>query len=337
MTPLRVAFAGCGRATATLHLPALARVAGVEVVAVADPDVGAARAVAARFGIGAVHDDPAALLDGDADLIAVCTPPAGHAAVALGALAAGRHVLVEKPLTLDADEADALVAAAERAGTVAATGFNLRRHRQVLEARRMLEAGDLGRLQLVRAHWTAGPRPEGWRRDTAAGGSPLWEMGIHHFDLWRHLTGAEPVDLHAVGAGGACAVSARSPDGVLLASTLATGTSDANVIELVGDRASLVVTTYVASGPHVLPVGRQAGGVATRARAALRSAATLPRQLRLARAGGDFHASFAAEWAAIRDAVRDGTSPPATFADGRAATALAAAAAEQLDPVGAAA
>src|SRR5215207_5389934 len=155
--PLRIGFRGCGRAAATLHLPALAHVADVEALAVADLDGARAADVAAAYGIPRVHADAAALAaDDEIDLIAVCTPPRDHAQAALAALAAGRHVLVEKPLCLDADEADALVdAAAPRPDRVCAVGFNLRRHRQVLAARAALADGRLGRLAMIRTHWTA--------------------------------------------------------------------------------------------------------------------------------------------------------------------------------------
>src|SRR5688500_2034430 len=123
--PLTVGIAGCGR-VAALHLSALAQVDGIDAVAVYDVDSGRARDVAARFDVDRVASDVSALV-GDVDVVAVCAPPREHASVAGAALAAGRHVLVEKPLTLAVEDADALIAAAP-AGVVACTGFNLRVH-----------------------------------------------------------------------------------------------------------------------------------------------------------------------------------------------------------------
>jgi predicted dehydrogenase len=320
---LHVGIAGCGR-VAALHLGAISRVAGVEVVAVADVDLERARRAAEPFGGATVHDrceDLAA--DPGVDLVAVCAPPAAHAAVAAPALAAGKHVLVEKPVTLDPAEADALIDAVQP-GAVACVGFNLRLHRQIRLARRAIADGRLGRLLMIRGHWIAAPRPPGWRSDPASGGGALWEMGIHHLDLWRHLTGAEPVDTAATGDADALVVTARTDDGVLLASTLACGSSDVNDVELIGERGRLTLTLFRGDGPVWSPVGRAAGGVSVRLRSAARTAATLPRQARAARAGGDYILSFAAEWEAVRDAVRVGRPPHATLEDGRAATALAA-------------
>ncbi|HEX8206927.1 MAG TPA: Gfo/Idh/MocA family oxidoreductase, partial [Solirubrobacteraceae bacterium] len=137
---LRIGFAGCGRAAAELHLPALRGRAGFTVVALADPDGERAREVAERFGVPRTYADTEALAADDAvELVAVCSPPRTHAAAALAALEAGKDVFVEKPLALDLAEADALIAAAE--GRFAAVGFNLRLHRQVMAAREALAAG----------------------------------------------------------------------------------------------------------------------------------------------------------------------------------------------------
>jgi myo-inositol 2-dehydrogenase / D-chiro-inositol 1-dehydrogenase len=332
--PLRIGFVGCGRVAADLHLPALARIDGVEAVALADPDTACARRVAGAFGVPRVHPDAATLAaDPTVDLVAVCSPPRHHAEGALAALAAGRHLFVEKPLALDLETASAIVAAT--GDRLAAAGFNLRVHRQVIAAREALAEGRLGELRMVRTHWTAAARPPGWRSAPAEGGSALWELAIHHLDLWRHLTGREPPAVRATGDAGALAIAAELEGGPLLATTVAVGTSDANQVELVGEHGSLLLDLYRGDGPRWTPVGRAAGGVGVRLRAAAGSAATLPRQALAARAGGDYRLSYAAEWAAVLAAVREGAPPPADLEDGRRAVALAVAAEESLRDGGA--
>jgi myo-inositol 2-dehydrogenase / D-chiro-inositol 1-dehydrogenase len=159
-----------------------------------------------------VHGDAAALAaDGEIDLVAVCTPPRQHAQAALAALDAGRHVFVEKPPCLDLSEADALVQAAGASPSlVSAVGFNLRRHRQVLAA----PAGDRGRPPRPAAdgaHALDRRRPPArLAGEPRRGGTVLWKTGIHHLDLWRHLTGAEPRRLRSIGDDHALAVSART-------------------------------------------------------------------------------------------------------------------------------
>ncbi|HEV7846270.1 MAG TPA: Gfo/Idh/MocA family oxidoreductase [Thermoleophilaceae bacterium] len=346
--PLGIGFLGCGRATATLHLPALARLDGVEVVAVADLDEPRADEVARRHGIARVHEGIEELVgDERVELVAVCTPPRQHAEAALTALRAGRHVLVEKPLCLDSDEGEALVAGAEgHPAQLCAVGFNLRRHRQVLSAARALEEGRLGRLLMVRTHWSAAGRPPGWRADAGEGGGVIWEMGVHHLDLWRHLTGEEPGAVSAIGDEHAVALSARSESGTVFATTVADGTSDANEVELVGELGRLTLTLYRGDGPHWTPAGEPGGGVGPRLREATRAARDLPRQARAARAGGDYLQSFASQWQLLAQAARAaGTGAArrggavaghASFEDGRRAGALALAAERALasgDPV----
>ena len=318
---MRIGFVGCGRAVVDLHLPALRRAGGFEVVAVADVEPARAAAVAGEHASARAYADAAALAaDERVQLVAVCSPPSAHAEAAHAALDAGRHVFVEKPLTLDPAEADALVDAA--AGRTAITGFNLRLHRQVLAAREALAAGRLGGLRLVRAHWSAAARPSGWRMDPSLGGGALWEMGIHQLDLWRLLAG-EPEDLGATGDGDTLALSARTAGGVVLSATVVSGSGDANELELVGERGRMTLTLYRGDGPHFAPAGRAAGGPAARLAETARAAASLPRQVRAARTGGDYRLSYVAEWRAVRAAVREGAPPHATFADGRAAVALA--------------
>lgn len=205
-------------------------------------------------------------------------------------------------------------------------GFNLRRHRQVVEARRAIADGRLGRLLMVRTHWTAAARPPGWRASGGEGGAVLWELGIHHLDLWRHMTGAEPRRLRATGDDHALVLSALTDDGTLLTTTVADGTSDANEVELVGERGRMTLTLFRGDGPHWAPLGEAGGGVGVRLRASARAASMLPRQARAARAGGDYRLSFAAEWETLLAAVREGAPVHATLADGRRAVALALAA-----------
>jgi predicted dehydrogenase len=302
---------------------------GVEAVAVADVDARRASEVAGAHDIARVHPDGASLAaDPEVDLVAVCVPPRHHAQGALAALEAGKHVLVEKPLCLGADEADALVhAAAGHPGRVCAVGFNLRVHRQVRAAAEAIAAGRLGRLRMLRSHWTAAGRPLGWRTYASEGGAVLWEMGIHHLDLWRRLTGEEPERIAATGHDGALALTATSPGGTLLATTVADGTSDANELEIVGERGRLTLTLYRGDGPHWAPTGEPGGGVGVRLRKAARAVRTLPRQTRAARAGGDYMLSFGAEWEAVSRAVHgELAGPPASFEDGRRAVLLARAA-----------
>jgi predicted dehydrogenase len=134
----------------------------------------------------------------DVDLVDVCTPGDTHAEIAIAALQAGKHVLCEKPLANSVAEAEAMVAAAERAaarGVHAAVGFTYRRVPAIQLARRLVEQGRVGEVRHVRAQylqdWLSDPStPLSWRLDKEkAGSGALGDIGAHVVDLAQFVTG----------------------------------------------------------------------------------------------------------------------------------------------------
>ncbi|MGW5370476.1 Gfo/Idh/MocA family protein [Streptomyces sp. NPDC004009] len=162
-------------------------------------DETAARAAAGRHGWADVETDWRALVArDDIDLIDICTPGDSHAEIALAALAAGKHVLCEKPLANTVTEAETMTAAAEEAearGRLAMVGFNYRRVPATALARRMVAAGRLGTLRHVRVNylqdWLVDPDfPLTWRlRRELAGSGSLGDLGAHIVDLAQYLAG----------------------------------------------------------------------------------------------------------------------------------------------------
>jgi predicted dehydrogenase len=165
-----------------------------------------ARAVAdaaARFGWAESDTDWRRVLERpDIDVVDVCTPGDTHAEIAVAALDAGKHVLCEKPLANTADEAEAMVAAAERAraeGIRSMVGFNYRRVPAVALARQWIAEGRLGEVREVRAaylqDWLADPEaPFVWRLDRErAGSGALGDIGSHIVDLAQWLSGSQLV------------------------------------------------------------------------------------------------------------------------------------------------
>jgi predicted dehydrogenase len=169
---LRAGVIGAGLAARELHLPCLREIPGVEVAAVCDADGARARALVERFG-GAAHEDAARMLEREAlDLVLVLTPPESHAGLALAALEAGCHVLIEKPFSYRLDEADRVVArAAERRRALSVI------HNEVFtpgfaELRARLARGEIGELCSVQ--YTAARRnqrfvPERWYYESYGG------------------------------------------------------------------------------------------------------------------------------------------------------------------------
>ncbi|MET9759198.1 Gfo/Idh/MocA family oxidoreductase [Streptomyces sp. NPDC006372] len=162
-------------------------------------DADAVRAAADRHGWASTETDWRALVErDDVDLVDICTPGDSHAEIALAALAAGKHVLCEKPLANTVEEATSMTRAAEEAhqrGQVAMVGFNYRRVPATALARRMVAEGRLGRLRHVRVtylqDWLVDPEfPLTWRlRREHAGSGSLGDLGAHIVDLAQYLVG----------------------------------------------------------------------------------------------------------------------------------------------------
>ena len=126
-----------------------ARLAGARLAGVATSTPERSREAAARLGAPAFDDAEALVTAPDVDVVHLCTPNHLHAPLAMSALAAGKHVVCEKPLALDAREAAALAEAADGAGSVATVPFVYRYHPTALEARARIAAGELGALRLL--------------------------------------------------------------------------------------------------------------------------------------------------------------------------------------------
>ncbi|MFI7016415.1 Gfo/Idh/MocA family protein [Streptomyces sp. NPDC050164] len=165
-------------------------------------DAAAVRAAADRHGWASTETDWRALVErDDVDLVDICTPGDSHAEIALAALAAGKHVLCEKPLANTVEEATSMARAAEEAyqrGRLAMVGFNYRRVPATALARRMVAEGRLGALRHVRVtylqDWLVDPQfPLTWRlRKEQAGSGSLGDLGAHIIDLAQYLVG-EPL------------------------------------------------------------------------------------------------------------------------------------------------
>jgi predicted dehydrogenase len=134
----------------------------------------------------------------DIDVVDICTPGDSHAEIAIAALAAGKHVLCEKPLANSVDEARAMATAARRAqsaGIRSMCGFNYRRVPAVTLMRDLVAAGRLGEIRHVRAaylqDWIVDPQfPLVWRlRKDKAGSGALGDIGAHIIDLTQFVTG----------------------------------------------------------------------------------------------------------------------------------------------------
>jgi levoglucosan dehydrogenase len=131
----------------------------------------------------------------DIDLVDIVTPNDSHAEIAIAAAQAGKHVICEKPLARNGDEARSMLDAVERAGVIHMIAFNYRRTPAVALARRYLEQGRIGQVLEFRVSYlqdqSADPEaPRTWRHQKAiAGSGTLGDIGTHAIDLARYLVG----------------------------------------------------------------------------------------------------------------------------------------------------
>ena len=180
----RIAIIGCG----LIGRKRLAALPAGAFAAACDLEIGRAEQLVASARAGSATDDAARVFaDPAIDAVIVCTLNAALAPLALAAIRAGKHVLVEKPGAISTEQADELIDAARAAGVRVRVGFNHRFHPALLQARSLYESGALGPLMFVRGRYGHGGRvgyDREWRADpTLSGGGELIDQGVHLIDL----------------------------------------------------------------------------------------------------------------------------------------------------------
>ena len=195
MQQVKIGVVGVG-GIANCHLKAYQGNPRAELVAVCDVNAERASAVADRWGAGRSYSDPAELFaDPDIDAVSICTWNNTHAELAAAAVEAGKHVLVEKPMSRTYAEAQRLEDVVKAHDRVLQVGF-VRRHSQnsrVLKS--FIDAGDLGEIYYAKASCIRRMgNPGGWFANKAiSGGGPLIDIGVHVIDLCWYLMGTPRV------------------------------------------------------------------------------------------------------------------------------------------------
>lgn len=196
---MRLAIVGCGLIGGKRAAAAMAGRHQIVVVCDRDPD--RAEALAQQTNARAVADWHDAIM-ADVDAVIVATTHDQLARIALGAVEADRHVLVEKPAGRALAEAQAIATAATKHKRIVKAGFNHRFHPAFMKAREVVDLGLLGPLMFIRARYGHGGRvgyEEEWRAQPAiSGGGELIDQGSHLIDLSRWFLGDLTVDYAAV-------------------------------------------------------------------------------------------------------------------------------------------
>jgi scyllo-inositol 2-dehydrogenase (NAD+) len=314
---LRVTLVGAGRAGA-VHATNLADYAArAEVVAVVDERHEAAEALGPAAGL----DDALERCDA----VVISTPTFTHRELAVRAAEAGKHMFCEKPMGLTLAECDEMINAAERAGVVLQIGFMRRFQPEFVEARRRIEAGDVGEPMVIKS-LTRGPGlPPPWAWDLERSNGMLAEVNSHDFDCVRWLAGSEIERVYAEVAnhkGSSRGVDAEDfYDNAVVSLRFAggaIGTIDGTCpadygydarVEIVCSEGLLVVGDL--RGQALVEVRDRDVGTVTP------SHRTWPER---------FREAYRAEIRSFVDSALDGTPPVVSGADGRAAVAAVLAA-----------
>jgi len=311
--PLNVAILGAGRAAEFLHAPALRRLHDIiRVCAVFDIDQRRVRALCSLFPEAVAAGTAAELLSSSqVQAVAVLTPPATHVELALAAVRAGKHVLVEKPAATRAEDVLELARASRAAGVCAAAGHNLRHHRLVQRAFRAVRDGRLGRIERIELRWNSpGARGPIWQMDRAQGGGVLFDLGIHHIDLARFLAGSEFVELSAVTDSSGSDDLRASASGLLANGSRFTAewsksAGAVHTVRIVGSVATVEFAMYRGASWRLSPRSFRMRERAKDLRHALADRQT----------GGDSADSYRLEWLDFVRAIREGTPPACPIED----------------------
>ncbi|MEZ2388070.1 Gfo/Idh/MocA family protein [bacterium RCC_150] len=275
---LRAGFVGAGF-MAEVHSRA-ARAAGAEIAGIASSSPASADRAKDRLGVERAYASVTdLLLDDRIDVIHVCTPNATHVAVAQAALKAGKHVVCEKPLATNVQDATHLVEVADTAGTVATVPFVYRFHPMVREARERIASGQTGRISTIQGSylqdWLLSRDDDNWRVNAAVGGPSraFADIGSHLCDLLEFVSGERITRVGAVSrtlfSGRATNKDVQTEDlvaavfatetgtvGNLLVSQVAPGRKNRLMIEISGSESTV---QFDQEAPETLWLGKRAG------------------------------------------------------------------------------
>ena len=190
MDKLNVAVIGCGF-WGRNHARIYNDLGDVSLLAVADVNEEALRWIGEMYSADQYLDPLDIFERGDVEAVSICTPTVTHAELALAAMEAGKHVLVEKPMTNTVGEAESLIRAAEKNGVHLAVGFVERFNPGVIEALRLVSGGEIGDVILARAH-----RVSRYPLRISDVGV-VKDLAIHDVDIVRQLFDSEPESVYA--------------------------------------------------------------------------------------------------------------------------------------------
>jgi predicted dehydrogenase len=206
---LRWGILGCARITRKGLVPGIRGSASGTLVALASRRIETARSWCEEFGVPKAYGAYDQLLaDPEIDAVYIPLPNELHRPWTIAAADAGKHVLCEKPLALNAAEAEEMAEHCQRRGVVLMEAFMWRHQPRTAEIRKLVAEGAIGEVRLVRTSFSFPINPSDWRIDPSRGGGTgaLWDIGTYGLNTARLYIGSEPTEIRALGR--------FTPDGV---------------------------------------------------------------------------------------------------------------------------
>lgn len=197
MAGVGICLIGGGR-IGSVHAASISRHPGAQLRTVVDISAEAAETISRRYGARPTNDLGAALSDSSIDAVVIASATGSHPEHIEAAARAGEAIFCEKPIGLELSEVDACLAAVARAGVMLQVGFNRRFDPSFRELQSAVQAGEVGRVELV-AITSRDPEPPPIDYIRQSGGL-FRDMTIHDFDTARWLLGEEPVEVYATGS-----------------------------------------------------------------------------------------------------------------------------------------
>ncbi len=195
---MKICVIGSGRA-GLIHARNVARrIPEANLVALCDPSSDALAAAGRELGVSNLFEDyQAAVAEPEVNAVVIATPTFLHCDIACAAAEHGKHVFLEKPMAITVDQCEQIIAAVERAGVKLQIGFMRRFDEGFLEAKRVVESGDLGRIMKIKSTGRGPGLPSPWMYDLTRSNGIIAEVNSHDMDSLRWFTGSEVVRVYA--------------------------------------------------------------------------------------------------------------------------------------------
>lgn len=252
MKPLHYGIIGLGQIAVKGHIPSIMGIEEASIVAISDVNPDALKAATETIGKVATYTDYHELLaDPNVDVVIVATPNWLHKEQAVAAFDAGKHVFCEKPLGIDLEECEAILAAQKRSGKLLQVGHELRYSKLFQTAREKVAAGLIGQVQMMVFQEFRFPLLSGWRQTGKTGGVML-EKNSHFFDLFNWFAKSEPVRVTGIGGNNVnkdsplidhCIVTVEYQNNIraTLIMCLFSEHGSQPILDIVGDKGRLII------------------------------------------------------------------------------------------------